>query len=232
VGPLLGRALLPADEQPGAAPVAVLSHDFWRERFGGDPRAVGQVLTLDGVPTTVVGVLPPDARIARTEAQLWQPIVPGPAERERGVHRYAFVGRLRADAEPAQAGTELRAIARRLELAHPRDNAKRTMTLRPLHDSVVGDARPALLVLFGAVTLVLLVGCANLASLFLARGAAREREMAVRAALGAGRGRLLRQWMTESLLLTLAGGAAGLAVAASAMRPARARSAQQAPTGG
>jgi predicted permease len=213
VGPLLGRALLPADEQPGAAPVAVLSHDFWRERFGGDPRAVGQVLTLDGVPTTVVGVLPPDARLDRTEAQLWQPIVPGPRERERGVHNFSFVARLRADAAPAQAQAELRAIARRLELAHPQDNAKRTMTVRPLHDSVVGDARPALLVLFGAVTLVLLVGCANLASLFLARGAAREREMAVRAALGAGRGRLLRQWMTESLLLTLAGGVAGLAVA-------------------
>lgn len=213
VRPLLGRALLPADEQPGAAAVAVLGHALWRQRFGGDPRAVGRAMTLDGVPTTIVGVLPPDARLDGADAQLWQPIVPGALERARGAHRFTLVGRLRPDATPAQTQVELRAIARRLELAYPRDNAKRSAAVRPLHESVVGDARPALLMLFGAVTLVLLVGCANLASLFLARGAAREREMAVRAALGAGRGRLLRQWMTESLLLTLGGGLAGLAVA-------------------
>jgi putative ABC transport system permease protein len=213
VRPLLGRALLPADEQPGAAPVVVLGHALWQQRFGGDPNVLGRAMTLDGVPTTIVGVLPRDANLDRADAQLWQPIVPGETERERGVHRYALIGRLRADATPAQAEAEVRAVARRLELAHPRDNAKRSATVRPLHESVVGDARPALLMLFGAVTLVLLVGCANLASLFLARGAAREREMAVRAALGAGRGRLLRQWMTESLMLTLGGGLAGLLVA-------------------
>jgi predicted permease len=213
VRPLVGRALVPADERPGAAAVAVLGHAFWRQRFGGDPRVVGRAITLDGVPTTVVGVLPPDAKLDRADVQLWQPVVPGDLERVRGVHRYSLIGRLRPGATPEQATTELRAVARRLELAYPADNAKRTVELRPLHESVVGDARPALLVLFGAVTLVLLVGCANLASLFLARGAAREREMAVRAALGAGRPRLMRQWMTESLLLTLSGGVAGLLVA-------------------
>ncbi len=213
VRPLLGRALLPSDEQPGAAPVAVLGHALWQQRFAGDPGVIGRAMTLDGVPTTIVGVLPPDANLDRADAQLWQPIVPGPMERVRGAHRYAMVGRLREGATPAQALTELRAIARRLEVAYPRDNAKRSATVRPLHESVVGDARPALLMLFGAVSLVLLVGCANLASLFLARGATREREMAVRTALGAPRGRLLRQWMTESLLLTLTGGLAGLAVA-------------------
>jgi putative ABC transport system permease protein len=218
VRPLLGRALLPADEQPGAAPVVVLGHDLWQRRYGGDPRVIGRAMTLDGVPTTIVGVLPRDAHLDRAEAQLWQPIVPGPMERERGVHRLSLIGRLRPDATPEQARVELRAIARRLELAYPRDNVKRSATVRPLHDSVVGDARPALLLLFGAVTLVLLVGCANLASLFLARGASREREMAVRAALGAGRGRLLRQWMTESLMLTLGGGLAGLVVAWLGMR--------------
>ncbi|MGZ8378357.1 MAG: ABC transporter permease [Gemmatirosa sp.] len=213
VGPRLGRALLPADEQPGAAPVVVLGHDLWQRRYGGDPTVIGRAMTLDGVPTTIVGVLPRDAHLDRADAQLWQPIVPGPLERERGAHRYSVIGRLRPDATPQEALVELRAIARRLELAYPRDNAKRGVAVRALHESVVGDARPALLLLFGAVTLVLLVGCANLASLFLARGASREREMAVRAALGAGRGRLLRQWMTESLMLTLGGGLAGLAVA-------------------
>ncbi|MDF1504922.1 ABC transporter permease, partial [Roseisolibacter sp. H3M3-2] len=213
VRPLVGRALVPADERPGAPAVAVLGHALWRQRFGGDPAVVGRAITLDGVPTTVVGVLPPDAKLDRADVQLWQPVVPGALERERGVHRYSVVGRLRPGATPEQATTELRAVARRLEAAFPRDNAKRTVELRALRESVVGDARPALLILFGAVTLVLLVGCANLASLFLARGAAREREMAVRAALGAGRTRLMRQWMTESLLLTLSGGLAGLAVA-------------------
>jgi len=152
------------------------------------------------------------------DTQLWRPLVPGPLERERGVHRLSVIGRLRSGVSLEGARAEARAIARQLELQYPGDNAKRGATLEPLRDALVGDTRPALLVLLGAVALVLLIGCANLASLFLARAAAREREMAVRAALGAGRGQLVRQWMTESLLLTLAGGIAGLLVAWAGMR--------------
>jgi putative ABC transport system permease protein len=139
-------------------------------------------------------------------------------ERARGAHRLGVVGRLKDGVTLDQANAEVRTIASRLEQQYPEDNTNRGARVEPLRDAIVADARPALLVLFGAVTLVLLIGCSNLASLFLSRATAREREMAVRAALGAGEGRLIRQWMTESLLLSLIGGVAGLAVAWAGMR--------------
>ena len=210
--PVLGRGFLPEEERPGAAPVAVLSHALWQQRYAGAPDALGRTVTLDGVAATIVGVMPPHARLT-AETAVWQPLVPGPLEEARGAHRLGVVGRLRPGVTLAQAGAEATTIARRLEAQHPADNTNRGARLLPLQDSIVEDARTSLLVLLGAVALVLLIGCTNLASLFLARAATREREMAVRAALGAGRGRLVRQWMTESLLLTLAGGLAGLAVA-------------------
>ena len=215
--PLIGRALLPEDEQPGAPAVALLSHALWQSRFGGDRGAVGRTVTLDGLPVTVVGVMPPGLRLTG-DTQIWRPFVPDAVDRERGAHRLGVVGRLAPGVSLERARADVRAIARRLELQYPEHNAKRGATLEPLRDALVGDTRAALLVLLGAVALVLLIGCANLASLFLARAAGREREIAVRTALGAGRGRLVRQWMTESLLLTLAGGAAGLAVAWAGMR--------------
>ena len=217
VRPVLGRGFLPEDEQPGAAPVVVLADALWRGRFGGDPTVLGRPIVLDGVSTTVVGVLPPRVRLT-TEMQVWQPLVPGELEEERGAHRLGVIGRLRPGVSLAGAEAEVRAVARRLEQQYPADNAKRSARLVPLHESVVREARPALLVLFGAVALVLLVGCANLASLILARASSREREMAVRAALGAGRGRLVRQWLVESVLLAAAGAAAGLLVAWAGVR--------------
>jgi putative ABC transport system permease protein len=213
----LGRGLLPDDERPDAPAVTVLSHALWQTRFGGDPGIVGRDITLDGRPVTVVGVMPAGLRLTG-DTQLWRPVVPDEVDQARGVHRLSVIGRLKPGATIERAAAEVRGIARQLELQYPQDNAKRSAKVEPLRDALVGDTRPALLVLLGAVALVLLIGCANLASLFLARAAAREREIAVRTALGAGRGQLVRQWMTESLLLTLVGGAAGLLVAWGGMR--------------
>ncbi len=217
VRPVLGRGFVAADAEPGAASVVVLGHELWRSRYGAGPDVIGQRMLLDGVPTTIVGVLPPGVRLT-ADRQIWQPMVPGPMERARGAHRLTVVGRLNPGVTLEQANAEARTIASRLEQQYPEDNSNRGVRVDPLRDAIVGDARPALLVLFGAVTLVLLIGCTNLASLFLSRATAREREMAVRAALGAGEGRLIRQWMTESLLLSLVGGLAGLAVAWGGMR--------------
>jgi putative ABC transport system permease protein len=217
VRPILGRAFLPADAQPGAPPLVLLGHDIWQQRYGASPDVLGTRIVLDGTPTTVIGVLPPDVRLT-ADRQIWQPLIPGPLERARGAHRLSVVARLKPSVTLASANVESRTIARRLEEQYPDDNTSRGVRVEPLRDAIVGDARPALLVLFGAVTLVLLIGCTNLASLFLARATAREREMAVRAALGAGEGRLMRQWLTESLLLSLAGGLTGLAVAWAGMR--------------
>jgi putative ABC transport system permease protein len=217
VRPVLGRAFLPEDAERGAAPVVVLGHDLWRQRFGGSHEVIGQRMMIDGVPTTIVGVLPANVRLT-ADRQIWQPLVPGPMEQARGAHRLTVVGRLKNNVALDQANAEARTIASRLEQQYPDNNTNRGVRVEPLREAIVADARPALLVLFGAVTLVLLIGCTNLASLFLSRATAREREMAVRAALGAGEGRLLRQWMTESLLLSLIGGLAGLAVAWGGMR--------------
>jgi putative ABC transport system permease protein len=217
VGPVLGRGFTVAEGQPGAPPVAVIGHGLWQQRWGGSPDVIGQRLTLDGVTGTIVGVMPPEVGIS-TETRVWLPLVPGPLEEVRGVHQLGVIGRLKPGVTVADAATELRTIAARLERQYPQDNTNRGVRALPLRDAMVADARATLWVLLGAVALVLLIGCTNLASLFLARAAAREREMAVRAALGAGQGRLVRQWMAESLLLSLAGGLAGLLVAWVGMR--------------
>ena len=210
--PIVGRSLLPADEQPGAPAVAVMSSSLWRGRFGGDASVVGRAISLDGNPVTVVGVVPGASELLGP-TELWRPIVPDAMDRARGAHRYTVLGRLAPNVTREGAEAEVRTIARRLEQQYPADNAKRSARLRSLQDSIVGDARPALLVLLGAVVLVLLIGCANLANLFLVRAAARERETAVRTALGAGFAQLVRHLLAESLLLSVLGGAAGLLVA-------------------
>jgi putative ABC transport system permease protein len=215
--PLIGRGLQPSDEQPGAPAVTVLSYALWRSRFNGDPSVLGRTISLDGLPVTVVGVAP--ARLAFTgDTQLWRPVVPEAIDHARGAHRYTILARLAPGVTRERAEAEVRAIARRLEQQYPGDNAKRSAKIDSLQDSIVGNARPALLILLGAVVLVLLIGCANLANLFLARAASRERETALRAALGADFGDLLRHLLAESLLLSLAGGAAGVAVAWAGMR--------------
>ena len=212
----VGRLLLPSDDVPGAAPVGVISHALWQSRYGGDPATVGRTVRINGEPVTIVGVVPPDFRLI--PGDVWRPLVPDALDGERGVHRLFVIGRLAPGVPREEAEAALQVVAHRLELQYPQDNTNRGVELEPLHETIVGDTRPALLILLGAVSLVLLIGCANLASLFLARAAAREREIAVRSALGAARGRLVRQFLTESLLLALIGGLAGLAVAWAGMR--------------
>jgi putative ABC transport system permease protein len=214
VRPLLGRAFLPDEEHAGRERVAVLRHDFWRTRFGADPGIIGHMITLDGEPHTIVGVMPPGFRFVpywAADAQVAAPLVLDARRTDRkGASLRAF-GRLAPGVTLAQARRQLASIAARLEQEYPGTNVG--VTAVPLRDIVVGDVRPALLILLAAVGLVLLIACANVAHLQLMRSAARERELAVRAALGGSRGRLVRQSLVESAVLAGIGAVLGLALA-------------------
>ena len=210
--PAKGRTMLPDEELPSAQRVAVVSHALWQGRLGADPNVVGRTINLDGVQHTVVGVMRRDFQYPNA-ALIWIPLIPDLNEQRRGVHQLRVVGRLKTGVTRERAESDVAAIARRLELQYPEDNAKRSARLEPMREAIVGNVRTPLLVLLGAVGLVLLIGCTNIANLFLARAATREREVAVRSALGAGRGQIVRQWLTESVLLALVGGACGLLVA-------------------
>ncbi|MCI0404243.1 MAG: ABC transporter permease [Acidobacteria bacterium] len=214
VQPARGRIFRPEEEVPGAGRVVVLSAGLWQRRFAGSPDIVGQPVNLGGNPFTVIGVLPPGFEApARTE--LWLPfsILPQQRLEARGSLWLYVVGRLKPDVPLAEAQAEMTAIARRLEQQYPDTMTNLGVNLVPLHTEVVGKVRPALLTILGAVVFVLLIACANVANLQLARTAARQRELAVRAAVGAGRSRLVRQLLTESLLLAMLGGVLGLLLA-------------------
>jgi putative ABC transport system permease protein len=206
--------------------VAVLGYGLWKRRFGGDPAAVGRETLLDGAPTLIVGVMPPafDFPVAGTE--FWVPIrlsrtqPPNPAIAAAKYREYrilSVVARLEPQVSVEQARTEMSSIATQLEEAYPDANHNATMAVVPLQDTIVAGARPALLILLGAVGCVLLIACANVCGLLLVRAAGRTREITIRMALGADRGRLARQMLTESLVLALAGGGAGLVVSAWAL---------------
>ena len=213
--PLLGRVITEDDDKRGGPFVVTLSHALWRRQFGGDAGVIGKVVTLSGNNYTVVGVMPASFRTPRGEIDIWAPVqVVNPlATVYRGVHFLRTYARLKPGVTIAQAQSEMSAIDKRLAEAFPEENKRRRTTLIPLHERIVGEIKPALLAIFGAVGLVLLIACANFANLLLARAAARERELVVRVAMGARRWRLTRQLLTESVLIATLGGAAGVVFA-------------------
>ena len=209
--PAFGRDFVPADGQVGAAPVTILSAGLWERRFGADSGVLGRAINLNGQPHVVVGVLPAPI-LFPDDAQLWVPIARSPTER-RGMNNLNVIGRLADGVSFAAADAELKGIAARLEQQYPEDNAEWTASVVPLRTEQSADYKTVLQIMMGAVAFVLLIACANVANLQLSRAASRHREMAIRAALGAGRMRIVRQLLTESILLALAGAALGIVIA-------------------
>jgi putative ABC transport system permease protein len=214
VRPALGRGFTAEEEKPGSDKVVVLSHGLWRETFGGDPSIVGRDLILSGEKYTVVGVMPEDFHYLQPYVRLWVPLAQAPEDwANRGGHYLDVVGRLKQGVSVEQADADLKAVTARIARDYPEEAGDLGAYVLPLREQVSGPVRRPLLILVVAVAFVLLIACANVAGLLLARSAARRKEIAVRAALGASRWRVVRQLLTESALLSAAGGAAGLLVA-------------------
>jgi putative ABC transport system permease protein len=212
VHPALGRSFLPEEDRPGAEPVALISDGLWRRRFGADPGVVGRSVMVNGAATTVLGVLPAELPFPRA-SEMWVPLAMDPAQAGRRSDFLLVLGRLAPGVSHEAAHSEMAGIMRRLEETYPQTNAGWGIEILSLHDYLIGSSRTALWVFAGAVGFVLLIACANVANLMLTRATARSREMAIRTAVGAAPWRIVRQLLTESVLLAFVGAALGVLLA-------------------
>ncbi len=213
VPPILGRGFTADEDRPGAPGVVVISYGAWRQRFGSDPQVVGRSITLSGKPVTIVGVMPAGFYYPTRTPEYWTPLGLNPANATRGGHFLGVVARLKPEITVAQADASMRGMAERLARQYPDFNEGESANVVLVQEQMTGAIRPALLTLFAAVGFVVLIACANVANLLLVRAAAREREIAVRKALGAARARLFAQMLVESLILSVTGGAVGILLA-------------------
>jgi putative ABC transport system permease protein len=229
VTPVLGRSFREDEDAPGKNSVIVLSYGMWQRRFGGDPNVLGRSITLSGVPVTIVGVMPQGFYFPTRAVEFWQPIALNPANATRGGHFLGVIARAKSGIPLERAGAEMKAIAERLANEYPKNSANESAEVVLLREQVVGSIRPALLTLLGAVGVVILIACANVANLLLVRASVRGKEIAIRAALGAGKRRLVSQMILESLVLSIAGGALGLLLAYLVLQPIKTLSAGSIP---
>ncbi len=213
VTPQLGSGFVAEQDQPGNNNVIVISHGLWQQRFAGAPDVVGRTVNLNGQATTILGVMPEGFYFPTRTADFWRPIALNPANASRGGHFLGVVARLKPGVNIERADVEMRTISERLALQYPESSAGESAEVVSLQEQVVGNIRPALLTLLAAVCVVVLIACANVANLLLVRASIREKEVAIRTALGAGRSRLITQMLAESLLLAVTGGAFGLLLA-------------------
>ena len=216
VQPEMGRVFTAEEDRVGDHAVVLLSHALWKRKFAGDTHILGKAVTLDGMPYSVIGVLPAGFDFPSDEIQVFLPLHAQawvPIMKNRAVHIITVLGRLKSGVSLEQAAAEMRGIAQRLQVAYPGEDAGHGITLAPLHEEIVRSSKTAILALFAAVVFVLLIACANIANLMLVRSRARQREMAVRAALGGSRWAMVRLMLTESLLLAVLAGGAGLLIA-------------------
>src|SRR5262245_57344855 len=213
IKPAIGRTFEAGEDEPGKHYVIVLSHQLWTTQFGEDPQIVGQKIILDDEPYTIIGVMPEGTAFDRGFNKMWRPLAFRPNERTRNFHWLQVFARMKPGVTIEQARAEMDGIGARIANDYPVSNKGWGVSILRFVDVVVGQQlQRSLFVLLAAVGMLLLIGCANMANLSLARGTSREREVAVRAALGAGRGRLVRQFLTENVMLAFVGGIAGIAV--------------------